>query len=91
MRHGEGIDVRDLRTDDRIAITERVASRTAVAAGTRFCARVVSDGSGGWRIVGAVLPVADEAEAEVRELLDIGDGSLLLGWAARHVPVAPAG
>jgi hypothetical protein len=90
VRPGEGLGVRDVRTDDRIAITERVASRAAVAAGTRFCARVVSDGSGGHRIVGAVLPVAAEAEAELRELLAIGDPSLLLGWAARHVPVGPA-
>ncbi|GAA2566732.1 SEC-C metal-binding domain-containing protein [Pseudonocardia hydrocarbonoxydans] len=89
VRPGHGLDVRDRRGGEPLTVVERTASG-AVQVGAVLCARAVPDGGGGLRFVGAVLPVPADAEADLAELLEVGDPSLLLGWAATHVPVAPA-
>lgn len=89
VRPGAGLDVRDRRGGETVAVTERTAS-TAVQVGALLCARAVPDGGGGHRFVGAVLPVPADEEPEVQELLEVGDPTLLLTWASTHVPVAPA-
>lgn len=81
VRPGVGVDLRDLRTDARIEVTEHTAS-TQVAVGALLCARAVPDGAQGHRLVGAVLPVPAGQEAEQLELLDLGDPYTLLEWAA---------
>lgn len=77
---GAGMDLRDLRTGDRVAVTERTASHT-VTAGMLLCARAVPDGSG-HQLVGGVLPVPPGRERGLLEVLDEGSGALLLEWAA---------
>lgn len=89
VRPGDGLDVRDPRGGEIIPVTERTAS-TAVDVGAVLCARVVPDGGGGHRFVGAVLPVPADAVDDLRELLEYGDAAHLLDWAAAHVPLAPA-
>lgn len=57
VRPGKGVRLRDLRTGDRVEVTERAGSRSLVE-GTLLLARVVPDGAGhqvfggGWRIPG---------------------------------------
>lgn len=81
VRPGSGMDLRDLRTGDRLAVTERTASR-AVTAGALLCARAVTDGGDGHQFVGAVLPVPPGRERGLLALLDERDGLALLDWAA---------
>lgn len=82
VARGEGMDVGDRRTGACLRIIEHTATRAPVTAGTLLCARAVPDGGGGLRFVGAVLPVAARAETDLREMLDIGDGAMLLDWAS---------
>lgn len=77
---GTGMELRDLRTGDRVAVTERTAS-VAVTVGMLLCARAVPDGIG-HQFVGGVLPVPPGRERGLLELLDEGSGVLLLEWAA---------
>ncbi len=83
VRPDVGLRLRDVRTDERVDVTERAAS-AAVAVGALICARAVPDGAG-HQLVGAVLPVSSGAEGELLEVLELGDGLSLLEWAAgRH-------
>lgn len=81
VRPGSGMDLRDLRTGDRLAVTERTASRS-VTAGALLCARAVPDGGDGHQFVGGVLSVPPGRERGLLALLDEGDGLMLLEWAA---------
>lgn len=78
VRPGAGLGLRDLRTDERVDVTERTAS---VEVGALICARAVPDGVG-HQLVGAVVPVAVGAEGELMESLEVGDGLSLLAWSA---------
>jgi len=80
LRLGEGMSVRDLRTGDRVDVTERTGSGDA-AVGELICARAVPDGESHIFLGGAfrVLPGTEE------ELLDDLDGAYpesIAAWAA---------
>ncbi len=88
VRPDEGLDVRDLRTGDPLAVTERAAA-AAVRPGALLCARAVPDGAG-HRFVGAILPVPPGRERGLLALLDERSGALVLEWAAaRSAPPRP--
>ncbi len=89
VRPGAGLTVRDLRTGDRVDVTERTASGS-VAVGGLVCARAVPDGAG-HQFVGAVFAVPPGRERELLEVLDDGDEFELLEWmvATTAQPVIP--
>ena len=79
VRPGSGITMRDLRTGDRIDVTERTASRQ-VKAGELYCTRIVPVGDGLWNIFGGaeavtlpqrgpLMALLDDAEADPEELV----------------------
>ena len=83
--------MRDLRTGETSAVTERAVGRT-VPAGSLLCARAVPDGGAGHRLVGGVLTVPPGRERGLLALLDEGTGEDLLDWAAaRDAPPRPLG
>lgn len=91
VRPGGGLDLRDLRTGDPLAVTDRTAGR-AVPVGTLLCARAVPDGGPGHQLVGGVLVVPPGRERGLLALLDEGTGEDLLAWAAaREAPPRPLG
>lgn len=77
-RPGEGLDLRDRRTDDTLTVTERTAS-ASVAVGALLCARAVPDGQD-HRLVGAVLPVEPDQLDDLLDRLSEGVGADLLEW-----------
>lgn len=68
VRPGEGLDVRDRRTGDRLAVRERTFSAEA-RPGTTVCARAVPDGES-HQFIGGIFPVAPGTESDVLDLLD---------------------
>ncbi|WP_159924203.1 SEC-C domain-containing protein [Rhodococcus sp. WAY2] len=68
VRPGEGLTLRDVRTGDRLEVTERTASRQ-LRVGDFFCARVVPAGST-MQIFGGIEPIAPGQRGELIELLD---------------------
>ncbi len=80
VRPDSGVSVRDLRTDDRIDVTERTLSRSATV-GAFVCARAVPDGAG-HQFVGGALTVPPGRERELLTLLDERDGCAFLEWVA---------
>ncbi|MFD9669748.1 SEC-C metal-binding domain-containing protein [Rhodococcus sp. NPDC059968] len=68
VRPGEGLTLRDVRTGDRLQVTERTASR-ALRVGDFFCARVVPAGST-TQIFGGIEPIAPAQRGRLIELLD---------------------
>ncbi|MDN5932841.1 MAG: SEC-C domain-containing protein, partial [Pseudonocardia sp.] len=87
---GVGIGLRDLRTGDRIAVTEKSAS-TMVTPGMLLCARARPDGAG-HPFVGGAIPVEPGRARHLHPLLDDGDGLALLEWeAARNAPMRITG
>jgi len=80
VRQGVGATVRDLRTGERLDVTDRALSRSA-SVGTLLCTRVVPDGMG-HQIIGAVVVVAPGRERALLDLLDRRDGPALLAWVA---------
>ncbi|MFV0260034.1 MAG: YecA family protein [Acidimicrobiales bacterium] len=76
---GVGMTLRNLATGDVLEVREQTAS-TQVAAGERYCARVVPDGAT-HQIIGGVFPVRTGTEATVLDLCDSGDPVALCAWA----------
>jgi tetratricopeptide (TPR) repeat protein len=68
VRPGEGLTLRDVRTGDRLEVTERTAS-TQLRPGDFFCARVVPAGST-MQIFGGIEPIAPGQRGRLIELLD---------------------
>ncbi|MCZ4586141.1 SEC-C metal-binding domain-containing protein [Rhodococcus opacus] len=68
VRPGEGLTLRDVRTGDRLEVTERTASRQ-LRAGDFFCARVVPAGST-MQIFGGIEPIEPGQRGRLIELLD---------------------
>lgn len=81
VRTGDGVTMRDLRTGDRIDVTDRVFSASATVGGL-VCARAVPDGGDGHRFVGGVLAVPPGAEQEVLRIVEARAGAELLSFAA---------
>ncbi|MDV6245294.1 SEC-C metal-binding domain-containing protein [Rhodococcus opacus] len=68
VRPGEGLTLRDVRTGDRLEVTERTASRQ-LRVGDFFCARVVPAGST-MQIFGGIEPIEPGQRGRLIELLD---------------------
>ncbi|MCZ4563397.1 SEC-C domain-containing protein [Rhodococcus sp. IEGM 1401] len=68
VRPGEGLSLRDIRTGDRHAVTERSASRE-LTAGQFICSRVVPVG-GQFQIFGGIEPVDPTQRTKLIEILD---------------------
>ncbi|MFC9767715.1 SEC-C metal-binding domain-containing protein [Rhodococcus jostii] len=68
VRPGKGMTLRDVRTGDRLEVTERSAT-TQLRAGDFFCARVVPAGSS-MQIFGGIEPIAPSQRGRLIELLD---------------------
>ena len=85
VRPGRGVDVRDLRTGDTVAVRERTFSRET-RTGDLICARPVPDGEG-HQFIGGVFTVAPGYEQTLLDLLDDGDPVEIARWvAALHRP-----
>lgn len=89
VRRGEGVDLRDLRTGDRVAVTERKGSEVLVAGDVLF-GHPVFDGRG-HQFVGGILPVPLPLRQPLMTLLDDGATGLevaqLLGRARLPLPL----
>ncbi len=81
-RPGEGFTLRDLRTGDRIDVTERRGSAD-VQAGQFLCVRVVEE-DGREVIYGGIEPVDAALRADLIEALDGGDPFLLVELLSRR-------
>ncbi|MFF2115565.1 SEC-C metal-binding domain-containing protein [Rhodococcus koreensis] len=68
VRPGEGLTLRDVRTGDRLQVTERTAS-TQLRVGDFFCARVVP-AVDTTQIFGGIEPIAPSQRGQLIELLD---------------------
>jgi tetratricopeptide (TPR) repeat protein len=68
VRRGEGLTVRDVRTDDVHQVRERAASRQ-LKVGSLICARIVPVGDT-MRIFGGIEPVEPHERDDLSELLD---------------------
>ncbi|MGW5153164.1 SEC-C metal-binding domain-containing protein [Rhodococcus koreensis] len=68
VRPGEGLTLRDVRTGDRLEVTEQTASRV-LRAGDFFCARVVPAGTT-TQIFEGIEPIAPGQRGRLIELLD---------------------
>ncbi|MDV6278635.1 SEC-C metal-binding domain-containing protein [Rhodococcus erythropolis] len=68
VRPGEGLTLRDVRTGDRLEVTERTASRQ-LRVGDFFCARVVPVGTS-MQIFGGIEPIEPGQRGRLIELLD---------------------
>ncbi|WP_172651897.1 SEC-C domain-containing protein [Rhodococcus opacus] len=68
VRPGEGLTLRDLRTGDRLEVTDPTASRQ-LRAGDFFCARAVPAGST-MQIFGGIEPIEPGQRGRLIELLD---------------------
>ncbi|MGI9023698.1 MAG: YecA family protein [Acidimicrobiales bacterium] len=77
---GRGLEVRDLRTGDRLEVRERAFSEQA-GAGQLVCARAVPDGET-HQFVGGLFPVAPGYETAVLDLCDEGDPAAICEWVA---------
>ncbi|MGH9111869.1 MAG: YecA family protein, partial [Acidimicrobiales bacterium] len=80
VRPGEGLDLRDLRTGDRIAVRERTLSRET-REGVFICGRAVPDGQA-HQLIGGVVPVPPGRERQLLDLLDDADPEAIAGWVA---------
>ena len=68
---GNGLELRDLRTGERVTVRERTFSRQT-RPGALVCARAVPDGHT-HQLIGGLFPVAPGTEGKVLDLLDDGD------------------
>ena len=80
-RPGESVDLRDLRTGDKLNVRERTFSRET-RPGALVCARAVPDGSS-HQFVGGLFPVTPGTEGAVLDLLDEGDPETIADHVAR--------
>lgn len=80
VRPGEGLDLRDLRTGDRIVVRERTFSRET-RTGVLVCGRAVPDGET-HQLIGGVIPVPPGREGHLLDLLDDGDPQAIADWVA---------
>lgn len=80
VRPGEGLDLRDLRTGDRITVRERTLSRET-RAGVFLCGRAVPDGQA-HQLIGGVVPVPPGGERHLLDLLDEADPVAIADWVA---------
>ncbi|MGH8903585.1 MAG: SEC-C metal-binding domain-containing protein [Egibacteraceae bacterium] len=72
VRPGEGLRLRDLRTDERLDVTERLASEDLVP-GTLLYARVVPDGRG-HQLLGCTLTIESTLRDQLTTFLDTKPG-----------------
>lgn len=68
VRAGHGLTLRDLRTGDRVEVTERTGSRE-LRAGMLICVHVLPVGET-WQIFGGIEPVAAGQQEDLMRLLD---------------------
>lgn len=85
-RPGDGFTLRDLRTGDRIDVTERRGSAD-VPAGAFLCLRLVEE-DGNEVIYGGIEPVDPAHRVELLDILDSGDPGVLIEFLSRRF--APA-
>jgi hypothetical protein len=81
VRPGDGLTLIDLRSAERLEVSEPAFSHQAVA-GSVISARAVPDGGGGHQLIGAVLPVRAGREKDLLDVLDGGDPEAIVRWAA---------
>jgi hypothetical protein len=77
---GEGVEVRDLRTGEQIAVRERTSSQVATV-GAMVCARAVPDGQS-HQFLGGIVAVGPGDQAALLDLLDDGDAEAIAAWVA---------
>ena len=77
---GNGLEVRDLRSGERIWVRERSFSRQA-SPNMLICARAVPDGAE-HQFIGGLFEVATGTESDLLDLLDYGDGFDVAEWVA---------
>ncbi|MFT3661847.1 MAG: SEC-C domain-containing protein [Gordonia sp. (in: high G+C Gram-positive bacteria)] len=83
VRPGEGMTLRDLRSGERVDVSEVLGSRT-VPEGVRLCSRVVVEGDV-HVLYGGIEPVEPDDCPELIEILEAGDPIALLDRFARRL------
>jgi hypothetical protein len=78
---GTSVDVRDLRTGDRLTVRERTLGRS-VRPGQLLCGRAVPDRQSR-QFAGGLVPVPAGRERDLLALLDEEDGEAFLAWVGR--------
>lgn len=78
VRPGSGLELRDLRSGDRISVRERSFSHD-VSPGALVCARAVPDGHT-HQFVGGLFPVHPGHEEVLLDLLDTADPFAIASW-----------